>query len=405
MSETVDTPTVSFVDDPERVRAALQLLEGDVVGVDVERADADNYHRRAALVQVGVPGHCILLDGVTLTTMGELDAFLGPDRLAILHAIENDLAPLANKGVVADAVADTAIAAALLGLPTGLGPLLEQLLGVALPGDKSAFQRADWGARPLSEGMASYAAGDVVHLPALWTELAARLDDLGRREWYDQELTHTVERALVDQRSWTKVKGIGRMSGQERAAVRAVWETREELARTHDIAPNRLLHDDVIREIVTDPPRTAPQLIRRSRRRRAPLREHAPALLEALERGLDAEPEAKDRTRRWTDVDRATHDAMRLRRSEVAEELGLDPGVLCPSKVLWNAVAGDPDDAARLCALAELRPWQADVLGEPLWDAYLEARTAGPEAGVEHDPDDPGDDTTGPADDPVDTPR
>ncbi len=391
MSEQHDTPTVSFVDDPARVRAALAELRGDVVGVDVERADADNYHRRAALVQVGVAGRCVLLDGVALEAMAELDAFLNPDRLAILHAIENDLAPLANKGVWADAVADTAIAAALLGLPTGLGPLLEALLGVALPGDKSAFQRADWGARPLSEGMAAYAAGDVVHLPALWAELADRLDATGRRHWYDQELQYTLDRAMIDQRSWTKVKGIGRMSGQERAAVRAVWESREELARTHDIAPNRLLHDDVIREIATDPPRTAPQLVRRSKRRRAPLREHAPTLLEALERGLDGKPEAKDPSRRWTDVDRATHDAMRIRRSEVAAELGLDPGVLCPSKVLWNAVAGEPADAAELCTLAELRPWQGEVLGAPLWDAYLEARTSGP-----------GDDASDPApDEPV----
>lgn len=374
MSQQLDAPRVSFVDDPGRVRDALTNIDAPVVGVDVERADADRYHRRAALVQVGIDGHCVLLDGVTLASMSELDAFLDSRRLAVLHAIENDLAPLRSKGVDADRVADTAIAAALLGLPTGLGPLLHEVLDIELPGDKSAYQRADWEARPLSEGMAAYAAGDVVHLPALWEVLDARLADAGRREWYDEELAEVVARVDVDTRSWTKVKGIGRLTPQQRTIVRGVWERREDLARTHDIAPNRLLHDDAIVAIAQDPPRTAPQLVRRSRRRRAPLREHAEELLRAVEDALDAPPEPKTTSRRWSDEDRAVHDALRIRRKEVAEEVGIDAGILCPSKPLWAAIAAEPESPEALCQAAELRRWQAELLAEPLWEAYTDAQ-------------------------------
>ncbi|MBS3940253.1 MAG: hypothetical protein KG028_04755, partial [Actinobacteria bacterium] len=207
-----DDPQVRFVDRHDEVAAALQTVAADVVGVDVERADADRYFRRAALVQVGVDGRCLLLDGVTLDTMPDLDVFLDAGRVAVLHAIENDLEPLAAKGVVADRVADTAVAAALLGLPTGLGGLLEAVLGVRLTADKEAYQRADWAERPLSPGMSAYAAGDVVHLPALWNDLAARLDATGRRHWYEQELEATIQRAIEPSRDWTKVKGSGRLS-------------------------------------------------------------------------------------------------------------------------------------------------------------------------------------------------
>jgi ribonuclease D len=375
MSEQPGTPEVTFVDDVASVRGALERVADEVVGVDVERADADRYFRRAALVQVGVAGHCVLLDGVSLDGLPELDELLGPDRLAVLHAVENDLEPLAAKGVVPDRLADTAIAAAMLGLPTGLGGLLGEVLGVELDGDKNAFQRADWEARPLPEDMAAYAAGDVVHLPALWSELAARLDAAGRTSWYEEELAWTVRRAGDDTRHWTRVKGAGRLSPAQRAVLRSVWLERERLVRANDLAPNRLVHDDVLRDLAVDPPRTEAQLVRRSQRRRSLLRRHAADLLAAVERGIASSPEDKDQSgRRWSDEDRELFDELRRVRAEVADGLGIDAGVLCPSRPLWAAIAGDPRDGHELCRLAELRGWQTELLAAPLWEVYEAAR-------------------------------
>jgi ribonuclease D len=366
-----DPPDVTFVDDPASVRPELDRLTGPVVGVDVERADADRYFRRAALVQVGVPGNCVLIDAVALPSLPELERYLGADRLAVLHAIENDLEPLAALGVRPSHVADTAVAAAVLGLPTGLGPLLAEVLDIELDGDKSAYQRADWEERPLSPGMAAYAAGDVVHLPELWAELRARLGAADRTAWYEQELEWTVRRASEDNRDWTKVKGTGRMSPEQRAVLHALWDERERLAREHDVAPNRLLHDDVLRDLATEPPRTEAQLVRRSHRRRSLLRRHAGELLAAVVRGQQAAPELRaGGGRRWSESERGAFDAMRKARTGVAEELGVDPGVLCPSRTLWDAIAAAPEDPGSLCGAAGLRPWQRELLGEPLWEAY-----------------------------------
>lgn len=345
-----------------------------MVGVDVERADADRYFRRAALVQVGADRHCVLLDAVTLPALPQLDALLDEDHLAVLHAAENDLEPLAHLGVRPSRLADTAIAAALLGLPTGLSKLLAEVLGVELSAAKESFQRADWEQRPLPADMAAYAAGDVVHLPALWTELAARLDRSQRRAWYDEELAAALEEHGDDARDWTRVKGAGRLDPGQRALLRALWEAREAVARAHDIAPNRLVHDEILRDLAVDPPRTPAQLVRRSPRRRGLLREHADELFAAVEAGLAAEPIAKPRSARWSETERALFDALRIRRAAVAEEHGLAPGVLCPSKVLWDAVDGAPDDGRELCALAGLRAWQTGLLAEPLWEAYVSTR-------------------------------
>ncbi len=369
-----DGPWTTFVDDPAAVRGALATLDAPVLGIDVERADADRYFRRAALVQVGTADGCVLLDTVVLSELPELDALLDDDHLAVLHAAENDLAPLTSLGVDIDRLADTAVAAALLGLPTGLSRLLDALLGVRLSDDKDTFQRADWERRPLPADMAAYAAGDVVHLPALWEELADRLAAQGRVDWYEEELATGLQRASEDHRDWTRVKGASRLDPAQRAVLRSLWQAREAEARVHDIAPNRLVHDDVLRDLAVDPPRTAAQLVRRSPRRRGLLRQHAEALFAALEDGLVAEPEPRERNGRWSDADRTIHDALRLRRAQVAEEVGLAPGVLCPSKVLSAAVTGAPADGEELCRLAGLRSWQTQLLAEPLWDAYVSAR-------------------------------
>jgi ribonuclease D len=135
------------------------------------------------------------------------------------------------------------------------------------------------------------------------------------------------------------------------------------------------VHDDVLRDLAVDPPRTEAQLVRRSQRRRSLLRRHAADLLAAVERGIASSPEDKDQSgRRWSDEDRELFDELRRVRAEVADGLGIDAGVLCPSRPLWAAIAGDPRDGHELCRLAELRGWQTELLAAPLWEVYEAAR-------------------------------
>jgi ribonuclease D len=368
-------PRITLIDDPARVGSALADLDLPVVGVDVERADSDRYYRHAALVQVGGHGSCVLLDGMVLDDLAALQEHLST-RLSVLHAANNDVVPLAAKGVTPPRLVDTAVAASVLGLPIGLGALLDEVLGLTIEGDKDSFQRADWAARPIPAPMQAYAAGDVVHLPALWQALADRLDEADRMPWFEQELEASLANAVTDTRDWRRVRGVGRLSARQQLVARLLWEQREEIARTEDIAPNLLLHDEVIVALSVEPPRTAAQLARRARRRRRMQEAHAErflsVVLDAAERELD--PPDPDR-RRWTDRDSRAFDRLREARSRVAASLGIDAGVLCSSKPLKDAVRADPSDAESLCEAAGLRPWQQELLGDVLWRAYRGAST------------------------------
>lgn len=360
----------TFVDDPDHLASALARIDAPLVGVDVERADAPRYFRTAALIQVGTADHVVLVDAVALDPVPLLSDFLA-ERTSVLHALENDLEPLRAVGVEVGAVHDTAVAASLLHLPTGLDPLLQDLLGVALSADKERFQRANWEQRPLPDDMVAYAAGDVLHLGELWDELDRRLAEAGRRAWYDEELAALVATAYELDRDWTRTKGAGRLSPEQRAVLRAVWEEREAICREFDLAPNRVLRDGVMLDLAQNPANDPVALVRRNQRRGRPSRQHAERLFAAQQAGVAAAPEPKGANgQRWTPAHRDAYDAMRRARAEVAEQVGLDAGVLCPSKALWGPVRGEPQTPEELCAMAGLRRWQTALLAEPLWDAY-----------------------------------
>ena len=365
-----DRLDITLVDDIERIRPALASIDLPVVGVDVERADADRYFRHAALVQVGGPGACVLLDGMVLDDMTGLQEHLST-RLAVLHAASNDVVPLASKGVEPPQLVDTAIAAAVLGLPMGLGALLSEVLGLTLDGDKETFQRADWSKRPIPPAMQDYAAGDVIHLPELWRVMAEQLDATGRTTWFEEELAANLANAITDTRDWRRVRGVGRLAPHQQTIARTLWHAREDLARREDIAPNLLLHDEVIVALAVEPPRTAAQLARRARRRRRMEPEHAEHFLAVVVEAEQTEPQPPDPDRRrWTDRDTRAFDRLREARSNIAESLGIEAGVLCASKTLKEAVRSDPTDAAELSAAAGLRPWQDELLADALWNAF-----------------------------------
>ena len=358
-----------LADTQDGLASALSSLDTlSAVGVDVERADWDRYYRAAALIQVGGQGLVVVVDPLSVSDLSLLDGFLA-DRLCVFHALENDLEPLATLGVKPSQLADTAIAAALLGLPTGLETLLRDILGIELTVEKSAMQRADWEARPLTPEMLDYAAGDVADLPELWQVLWDRLDEAGRTSWYTQELeTLLAQPSAPERRDWTRTKGAGRLDSAGRARLRRVWLAREQLARSTDTAPGRIAQDAILVDLAGTPPSGTRELGRRGLRRQA-VRDFGAALVEALN-GVDSPtPEPARRQRPVTDADRTAAEKLRALRADIAAEIGLDPGVLCPSRTLMTALLTDPESPDELRDALGVRPWQWELLGEAFTEA------------------------------------
>ncbi|WP_352231161.1 ribonuclease D [Actinomycetospora sp. NBRC 106378] len=239
-----------IITDRDRLSAlADDLAAGSgPVAVDAERASGFRYSARAYLVQLRREGagsalvDPIALDG-DLTVLG--DALRGVEW--VLHAASQDLPCLAEVGMRPDALFDTELAGRLAGYPrVGLGPLAERLLGVRL---RKGYGAADWSTRPLPADWLVYAALDVELLVAMRDLLAADLERQGKAEWARQEF-EAVRLAGPPQRRaepWRRTSGMHKVRRpRQLAVVRALWESRDELAESRDVAPGRLLPDAAI---------------------------------------------------------------------------------------------------------------------------------------------------------------
>jgi ribonuclease D len=239
-------PPVTDTDEALRSAAAALAAGTGPVGVDAERASGYRYSNRAYLIQLRREGSgSWLIDPIALTTLRPLaEALVGTEW--ILHAATQDLPCLAEVGLHPDALFDTELAGRLLGYPrVGLATLVETVLGFHLKKEHSA---ADWSTRPLPDAWLEYAALDVEVLVELRTALAAELEAAGKAEWARQEFDYLRGfRPTPRVDAWRRTSGMHRIRGRrELAAVRELWQARDEIAQQRDVTPGRIIPDSAI---------------------------------------------------------------------------------------------------------------------------------------------------------------
>jgi ribonuclease D len=109
----------------------------------------------------------------------------------------------------------------------------------------------------------NYAALDVELLVPLREKLEAELAGQGKLDWARQEF-EAVRTALAPApraEPWRRTSGIHKVrTARGLAAVRALWEARDELARKRDRAPSRVLPDSAIVNAVLSEPKTVAEL-------------------------------------------------------------------------------------------------------------------------------------------------
>jgi len=331
--------------------AAFAAASGPVA-VDAERASGYRYGQRAYLVQLRRHGAgTALVDPIgcpDLTTLG--DALAGIEW--VLHAASQDLACLADVGMRPQQIFDTELGARLAGhARVGLGPLVEEVLGLALEKGHSA---ADWSTRPLPDPWLRYAALDVEVLVELRDALHAELSEQGKLEWALEEFAAVLAAPPTPPRvdPWRRTSGLHRVRGARNlASVRSLWQARDALARQRDTAPGRVLADSALVEAALARPKTVDALLAvpgftgRGARRHADrwfaALEEASALPDADLPPLTLPSDAPPPARSWPDRDPAA--AARLAASRTAVAAIADEHRLPVENLL------SPDTVRRLC--------------------------------------------------------
>jgi len=368
---------------------------GGPVAIDAERASGFRYGSRAYLVQLRRPDlGTVLLDPIPLGDLSVLDAPLARSEW-VLHAASQDLPCLAEIGIRPRRLFDTELAGRLAGLPrVGLGPLVEQMLGLHL---RKGHGAADWSTRPLPHDWLVYAALDVEVLVELRDAMEAELGRQGKLDWAHQEFAAIVAAPPAAPRidPWRRTSGMHRITDRRALAViRELWNTRDSVARRRDVAPHRILPDSAIVAAAAARPTTVgaltalPIFSGRMQRRNADL--WMSSINRALALPVDDLPvvrppgDGPPAPAKWASRDPvagARLQAARVGLAELSERVGTPVENLVSPDAVRRVLWSPPEDAglgAVAAALAErgARPWQIELTA-PVLHSALDAAVVG----------------------------
>jgi len=354
-----------------------ELASAPRLALDCEAAGFHRYSDRLCLLQLSTERGTYVIDPLAFDPAELLrEPLERPDVTVVMHGADFDLRLLRRDlGIGLRGLFDTQIAAQLLsekGL--GLSALLESRLNVRL---SKKYQRADWAERPLSDVMLAYAADDTRYLLRLADLLAEDLAAAGRTAWAEEEsraLEEAAEAAGGDDEPEdpvVRVRGARRLSARQVTALREALEWRDEIARTRDRAPFRIVSDGPLIDAVAAAPKGAKELadIKGFPTRMA--HEEGADLVRRLQRVAklpDAElrPYPKPQRRgpgRPTPEVEALAERLKRIRNRRADEVGLPKGALLANAVVLDVARAAPQNLDELVAIEGMRRWKADILG------------------------------------------
>ena len=348
-----------FVDTQESLEKLVRDLSDDpVIALDTEFVRERTFFPKLCLVQIAGKNIHACVDPLAISDLDPLlDLVYDPAVTKVLHSARQDLEILFRlRESLPTPIFDTQIAADLAGLgeQVSYGAMVEQLLSVRL--DKTAT-RTNWSRRPLSEQQIQYAENDVIYLLQAYHELEKNLP--GRMQWAlqdSQELTRAELYAQDLSSAYKRIKGIAKIGGQARAALKHLAAWREKVAIRRDLPRRWVVDDKLLLQIAKEAPQTQDQLIKLGAPKKL-VQQHGTTLLELITKEYDSEDTPNQR-RILDQTDRDKLKEMKKIVDSKSKALNVSSALLASKRDLVAMLHGD---GSRL-----IQGWRQPVIGTEL---------------------------------------
>ncbi len=260
---------MEYIEDNSAFAAiCAQACQQPLVALDTEFVWTNTYRPLLGLIQLAWDAqHAVLIDPLAISDPRPFAALLAsPTSLKVFHEAASDLPILCRWCHTLPAhVADTRIAAGFCGLTASLSlkKLIKEFLGLELAKTET---RTDWLKRPLTEAQLAYATDDVACLPAVYGELARRMEAARTLLWFQEEMTVYEQPSFyqdpIPEAYWRRVAGHGSLSGRNLAVLQQLAAWRERTAINLDKARSRILKDNQMLLASKDLPHSKEELRR-----------------------------------------------------------------------------------------------------------------------------------------------
>ncbi len=341
------------------------------IAVDTESNSLFAYRERVCLIQFSSPEIDYLVDPLALSDLSLLaPLFASPHIEKIFHAAEYDLICLKRDfHFEFHRIFDTMQAARILGRKNiGLADILEEEFGIQL---EKRYQRANWGERPLSPAMLSYARLDTHYLIPLRNRLAEELDQKGlmplAQEDFDFLAYNTAPNPEPQPLNAWKISGGKDLTPQQHAILQALIEYRDQQARLANLPPFKVLPNDVLIRLSETAPQTTEELFHLHLLSPVQWRRHASGVIHAIRSGLHTTPPPRNSNHRPDEDVLERIEILKEWRKKTARLMGVESDVILPRSVLEKIAFSPPACQADLDILLKDFPWRREKFGHQIW--------------------------------------
>ena len=358
----------SFIDSPEALESFLAAIRRDDdlrwLAIDTEADSMHSYETKLCLLQFASNNRLAIIDPLAIPAdnLISLLDLLDTAEVIWMHGADYDMAMFRKTfGRIPATVWDTQTAARLTGVRQfGLANLIESEFGVKL---SKQSQKADWGKRPLSEKMLSYAFNDVRYILPMARRLIDRLNGCGRMEWFREscasariDVQNRTEKPADD--LW-RITGWGKLEPRGLAYLRSLWHWRDEECRRLDRPAFKLLSNQVLLSMAQR--LQAGNEVRPPKYLRPPIAGRLVKTIREAQTIPKGDWPTKFRNNGGTrlQIDENKLDRLRQQRNQRAEELGIDPTLIAPRSVLERLAATNVDESDKQ---ASLQDWQRALM-------------------------------------------
>jgi ribonuclease D len=348
---------------------AAELQRHSIIAVDTESNSLYAFRERVCLVQFSAGEKDWLVDPLALGDLSPLGPlFSDPAIEKVFHAAEYDVLCLKRDfGFQFASLFDTLTAARILGRKeVGLGSILAAEFGVE---QDKRHQRANWGIRPLPPELLHYAVQDTRYLIPLRRRLAEALQEKGLWELAQEDFqrVYLVENhAAEEEAAWWRVPHASELTPQQAAVLQELCRYRDSVARLLDRPRFKVMGSETLFALAQNCPGRLEDLRGLPGMTQPQVRRHGRAILQAVARGLEAEPLDFPKPRRPDERYLQRLDRLREWRKAKGRELGVESDVVLPKDLVHALAEAAPRDAQSLAIVMQTAPWRLEHWGDEI---------------------------------------
>jgi len=372
----VETPVVyEYIDCEEKLEAACRSLSKERrIAVDLEADSLYHFKEKVCLIQMAANGSNFVLDPLAIPDLSPLAPLFADGRIQkIFHGADYDIRSLYRDfGIEIHNLFDTELASRFLGAgSTGLDAVVKDHLGISL--DKK-YQKKDWSQRPLPSEMIDYAAGDVMYLLPISTDLIRSLERKRRIDWVleECEILSNVRPASNDhQPLFLRIKGAGRLSPRALAALETILQIRQQAARKKDRPLFKVFSNRDALALAAACPVSLSALQAAGVFSQHQVNMYGKRIVAGIQ-GVMKIPEdtlpSYPRTRTPRPSAHVSHRIKALQewRNVKAEALAMEPGLVCNRSLATRLATLNPGNIDEMDAIEEMRAWQKAAFGKEI---------------------------------------